>query len=93
MYLWQTANNADQLARFTFERPIDIFDSGNDSPDFPAEWFRVLKYNLAADIAPEFTISQDRLDRIEAKASILLENALGFDSEADSISIQPNFGG
>ena len=93
IYIWQTANNADQLARFTFERPIDILDSTTDSPDFPAEWFRTLKYNLAADIGPEYTIAQDRLDRITGKAEILLDAALGFDSEADSMSIQPNFGG
>lgn len=93
IYIWQTANNANQLARFTFERPIDIFDSTTDNPDFPAEWFRTLKYNLAADIAPEYTLSQDRLDRIEAKAEILLNNALGFDAETDSLSMQPDFGG
>ena len=89
----QTANDAEQIARFTFERPINIFDSGNDNPDLPAEWFRVLKYNLAADIAPEYTISQDRIDRIELKAATLLENALGFDAESDSLSLQPDFGG
>ena len=93
IYIWQTANNANQLARFTFERPIDIIDSTTDNPDFPAEWFRTLKYNLAADIAPEYTVSQDRLDRIEAKAEILLNNALGFDAETDSLSMQPDFGG
>jgi hypothetical protein len=93
LYIWQTANDADQLARFTFERPIDILDSTTDAPDFPAEWFRTLKYNLAADIAPEYTLSQDRLDRIEAKAQSLLENALGFDTENDSMAMQPDFGG
>ena len=91
MYVWQTTNNADKVARFTYERPIDITDDTTDDADFPAEWFRTLKYNLATDIAPEYTIPQDRLDRITLKAEQLLEDSLGFDTENDSMSMQPDF--
>lgn len=92
LYIWQTANDVDQLARFTFERPIDITDDTTDNPDFPSEWFRTLKYNLAVDIAPEYRIPQDRLDRLTFKAEQLLENSLGFDFEADSMDMQPDLG-
>ena len=89
LYIWQTANNADQLARFTYERPINITPETSDNPDFPSEWFRTLKYNLAADVGPEYRIPQDRLDRIALKAAQLLENSLGFDFEPDSMDMQP----
>lgn len=92
LYIWQVANSADQLARFTYERPIDITDDTTDSPDFPSEWFRTLKYNLAVDIAPEYTISQERIDTLSFKAEQLLENSLGFDMEPDSMSMQPDLG-
>jgi len=92
VYVWQTANNADQLARFTYIRPIDINTDTADNPDFPAEWFRILKYQLAVEIAPEYRIAQDRLDRLTLKAEAMLEDALGYDREPDSLNIQPMMG-
>ena len=89
--VWQTASDVDQLARFTYERPIDITEETSDAPDFPSEWFRTLKYNLAVDIGPEYRIPQDRLSVLEFKASEMLENSLGFDIEPTSIDMQPDF--
>jgi len=93
IYIWQTANNVDQVAKFTYERPIDINTDTADNPDFPAEWFRILKYNLAVEIAPEYRIPQDRLDRLTLKAEEMLQDALGFDREPDSLNIQPVMNG
>ena len=91
IYVWQTANDVDQIARFTYERPIDITVNTSDNPDFPSEWFRTLKYNLAPEIGPEYRIPQDRLRELEIKAAELLENSLGFDFETDSMDMQPDF--
>lgn len=93
IYLWQTASDVDQVARFTYEQAIDITDDTTDKVDFPSEWFRTLKYSLAVDIAPEYRIPQDRLATLKALASEMLENSLGFDFEADSMDMQPDFGG
>ena len=93
VYIWQTANSADQLAKFTYERPINISDDNATTQDFPSEWFRTLKYNLAADIGPEYTISQNRLALVTAKAAQLLDESLGFDEENDSMSMQPDMVG
>jgi hypothetical protein len=93
MYVWQTANSADQIVRFTFERPIDVYTDISDSILVPAEWYRVLKFNLAADIGPDTDVTTDRLNYITEKAKVLLDDALGSDQEFESISIQPNFGG
>jgi hypothetical protein len=92
IYIWQTASDVDQVARFTYERPLNISDDTTDNVDVPAEWFRTLKYNLAVDMAAEYTIAQDRLDRLTLKAAELLENSLGFDFESDSMSMQPDLG-
>lgn len=92
LYLWQTANDVDQVAKFTYERPLEITLDTSESPDFPAEWFRTLKYNLAVDIAPEYRITQERLLTIKAIADELLEDSLGFDFEPDSLSMQPDMG-
>jgi hypothetical protein len=93
LYVWQTANDVNQLARFTYERPIDVTLETSDSPDFPSEWFRTLKYCLAVDIAPEYRIPQDRVTTLKILADEMLENSLGFDFEADSIDMQPDYEG
>lgn len=89
LYIWQTANDVDQIARFTYERPIDVTLLTSDNPDFPSEWFRTIKVNLAADIGPEYRIPQDRLAEIKADAFEMLTNSLGFDFESDSMDMQP----
>lgn len=93
IYVWQTANDVDQIARLTYERPIDITEFTTTNPDFPSEWFRTLKYNLAVDIGPEYRIPQDRLVELKFQAAEMLQNSLGFDFENDSIDMQPDFGG
>lgn len=91
IYVWQTSNNVDKVARFTYERPIDINVTTGDNPDFPAEWFEMLKYNLAVRIATEYRTPADRINRIDLLAREMLENALGFDTEYDSMDLQPDF--
>jgi hypothetical protein len=92
VYVWQTANNVKQVANFTYIRPIDVTTTTASNPDFPAEWFRILKYNLAAEIAAEYKIPQERLDRILLNADRFLDEALGYDREDDSLNIQPDLG-
>lgn len=93
LYIWQTSNDVDKVARFTYSRPIDVTVDTGDSPDFPAEWFRMLKYNLAVDIAPEYRIAQNEIATLKVLADEMLENALGYDVEDDSMSLQPDMVG
>lgn len=90
LYVWQTSNDADKVARFTYSRPIDVTNDTADAPDFPSEWFRMLKYNLAVEVAPEYKVPINRLEKLELKANELLEDALGYDVEDDSMSLQPD---
>jgi len=91
LYVWQTASDADRVARITYERPFDIYDDLTDTVTLPSEWFRTLKYNLAVDVAPEYSVDPALLDRITVKANQLLEDSLGFDQEMDALQMQPDF--
>ena len=91
LYVWQTANDADQVLKFTYERPLNTAPETSDVPDFPSEWFMTLKYQLAAEIGPEYKIPQDRLSFLTAKAAQLLEESIGFDVENSSMDMQPDF--
>ena len=92
LYIWQVSDNVDRMAKFTFERPLQVTEEQSDSPDFPSEWFDVIKTNLASRISLQYRIPQDRRLELKAAAAELLDNALGFDQEPSSINIQPDFG-
>jgi len=92
IYIWQTANNVDQVLNFTYIRPLEVSESTADNPDVPAEWFKTLKFNLAADIGLEYKTPVDTLDRIQLKADKLLDDALGYDTEDTSLNIVPDWG-
>ncbi len=93
LYIWQTANDVDQFGKFTYIRPINITTETADNPDFPSEWFDPLSFLLASRIGPEYRIPQDRLDRLRLEAEQMMENALGYDREPDSLNVQPDFQG
>jgi flagellar biosynthesis regulator FlaF len=93
LYVWQTANNVNQVAKFTYIRPLEINETTSDAPDFPSEWFLTLAYNLAAEIGPEYRLPDIRLNMITLKADRLLQDSLGFDQEESSLNIMPDFRG
>jgi hypothetical protein len=45
--------------RVVYLSPIEDFDAQADTPDYPQEWFRALKFGLAVDLWPEFKGTQD----------------------------------
>jgi len=91
LYVWQVADDVNRIAKFTFERPINVTVATSESPDFPAEWFDVLKTNLASRIAIQYKTPQDRRMELKGEAEYLLDNALGYDREPDSLNVQPDF--
>jgi len=92
LYVWQTASDVDQVAKFTFERPIVVTEFSTEAPDFPSEWFDTIKVNLASRIALQYRVPPDRRIELKQDAAILLDKSLGYDTEPDSLNIQPDFG-
>lgn len=81
IYVWPTPNSGDYSLKFSYERVIEDFDASGNTPDFTPEWFRVLKWLLAAEIAPEYGIKTDKLMFLESKADRLLQDALNHEVE------------
>ena len=92
LYVWQTANDVDQMMNFTFERQLHDFDETTDNPDFPVEWTECLIWNLAARIGPEYKIPLQQLQIIIARGEQLLDDLLGWDEELTSMDVQPDYG-
>ncbi len=68
------------------------FDNASDNPDLPQEWFDVLAFNLALNMAPEYDVPAERFDRIATIATKYLDDVAGFDREAESIFAEPDMG-
>jgi hypothetical protein len=91
LYIWQTAESVNQIARFTFEKSIEDFSTSADNPDFPIEWSDALVWSLAARIGYEYEATLQKMQIIEAKAAQYLEDVVGWDQEVTSLNIQPDF--
>lgn len=87
LYVWPAPDTVDDHLRFTYSRPLQDFDSLTDDPDFPTEWLKALKYNLAVDIAPEYGLRP--FPEVIAQATNSLEALRGWDREMQPIQFEP----
>ena len=53
MYVWPACDDVKYRIILTAAIPPDDFDATTDDADFPPEWIRALRYNLAVEIAAE----------------------------------------
>jgi hypothetical protein len=54
LYLNCEPSDVTKVIRIVFLGTIEDFDALADTPDYPQEWFRALKYQLAMDLYPEY---------------------------------------
>lgn len=88
-YAWQTASSVNDLARITFERPIEDIDISTETLDIPVEWLDTVIYNLSARLTDDYKVPIQREEKIILKAGSLLDQSLGYDQENTSMNIQP----
>jgi hypothetical protein len=91
MKVWLTPDSATDVLRFSFERPLEDFDSTTNNPDFPIEYGECLSYQLAVRLCPGLGVPPPMFQVIKMEAEQKLEMALGFDRENVSISIEPDY--
>ena len=91
LYVWQVANNVDNVLRITYMSPALVYGATTDDLDFPSEWYLPLKWAIAAEIGPSYGLNNERQMQLEAKSAYTLEQVLAHDVEVGSIYIQPDF--
>lgn len=90
--LWPVAQDSTLFLKFTYLRPIDIFDNSSSAPDFPNEWLFALVYNLALNLIPNYGINANAYPLIPALAAEYLNKALDWDTGDAPIFFQYGFG-
>jgi len=82
---------AEYTIHLDYRKPVDDLDTTTDDLEFPQEWLRPLKWNLAKEAMISYDIPESRQRRIEKYAKESLIDAERFDTENNtSIFFQPN---
>ena len=72
------------------QRQLMDAGSASNTLDFPQEWLYAMGWNLAAEIATDYGVPEQRIAYIEAKAGKLLDEVEGFDQEYASVFFNPD---
>lgn len=89
IYLWPAPQAVNVVFPFTYEITLADITSANQTLDVPQEWLLAIVYQLAVTLAPMWG-KDARLQTLAPMASYYLEEALNWDSETVSVSIEPN---
>lgn len=80
LYIWPVLSSVStETIRFTYQRRYEDVDALANEIDVPQEHLSVVGYNLAARLADEFGKTGPHVDRIIARAEMLLQDALDAD--------------
>jgi hypothetical protein len=90
LYVWQPEDPPADAIKYTFKRPIQDFNAAGDDPDLPQEWIRTLIWNLALEMAPEYDVPEQKIQRIERMADKSLAQVSWYEQELGAISFVPD---
>lgn len=90
LYPWYTGDTSNTTIICTFSDPLDLFDTVNDSPDYPDEWIEAITYNLALRISPMF--GKPVPQEVAMVAAESLGRLSSFDAESTSVIVMPERG-
>lgn len=93
IYLWPAPTATDVTTYdlyFIYTRPIQDFSATTDNLDFPQEWFNAVKWALAHQLAFEYGVPVEILDRINRKAEEEKARVMAFDTDQNSVFFQPD---
>lgn len=89
-----TVYNVPQDNQYTLhvviKRQIQDFNLSTDNPDFPQEAYRMLLWNLADEIALEYSTPRDVRQELTVKAKYYKEKFFSAEQEPVSVTFAPN---
>ncbi len=89
LYVWPTGDTALDRLSFTYQRPIDEFNSTSDNPDYPIEHHEMLVANLALRLAPTYGIPGNTYSMLKEQAIATYMVSSTFDAEFTSVYFNP----
>jgi len=68
------------------QRPVQDVTSGTDEIDLPVEWLMALKWGLAAQVADEYEVPEDRIIRVQKMAMMYAQDLEAWNKTQGSIA-------
>lgn len=94
LYVWPTPlTGVTDKIKMTVERAIEDVGADDSTYDLPPEALRMLKYNLALEISPEYSLPPKQFLIIKDAAQSLKMAFDGLQRDNTSVYFQPDFGG
>ena len=86
LFVWPQSSQDFDMVILWVQRYIETFDTGTDEPDYQAEWFLPLSFNLAELVAPKFGVptTNKNFKAVQDNAIVWYDKAQGFDSGPES---------
>ena len=69
--------------------PISDITSPNSVPEFPNEWYNLLKFGLADQVAMEYGVPANIRQELMMRASKMLEDMIDWSQEEASTNFMP----
>ena len=88
LYVYPTPDTTDDLI-ITVQRQLADITTGTQVPEFPNEWYGYLKFALAADVAPDYGVSLQKIAFLESKVRQMEEDLYGWSQEEASTYFSP----
>ena len=93
IHIWPypDSNNSGngETIKVTGQRYIEDISDTSNTIDIPQEWLETIKYGLATRLAPMYGYPVQERNLLDKEYSIMLEDSLSWDTEQESIYIQP----
>lgn len=87
---YNVMDRPDYTLMVVYQRQIQDINLATENPDFPQEAYRMLKWNLADEIALDYQTPPDIRSEIGAKAFKYKEDFFAFEQEAASVYFTPS---
>ncbi len=89
LYVWPVPTDVTDRLIITHRRPIQTIENVVDDFEISAEWFRFLKWELAAELAPDYEIDLQTLAWLQQKADRVRSEVEQLDIDHGSFFLQP----
>lgn len=91
VYLYLPTTDTTITVYLNVLRPIyDLGSTTTQEIDLPSEWFQAIIWGVAADMADEFEVPEDRLMRLQKKAQFYLEQLGEWNRNVDNVNYGDN---
>lgn len=74
----------------TYQRPIQDITKANETFDFPSEWYQCLRWGLAAELAADFGLPNEKIIGVLTRAADYKQRLTAWDVENTSTFFQPD---